>query len=871
MDQLDGPDAHENEGNENLVPDDEPEIQVRRPRLKRGASALRPVESSDDEEAEADPPAQPKVPNPPRRMPQIHGNQPLKEDTYSKKKREETKKILKDVDYIANNFPANTCSLRPRNFLKLDEYESDDPETTGSFLPESERKCFVCEQDNSPNGETELISCHGQISGEKRGAERISVDGRPLRICPTRFHLRCALNYNAGSFFLHYAAFPECQGKLLCPLHCCHSCNINHQKQSAYEPDLIECVKCMRAFHLSSCYPAGGRDLDVSIDVDGHKRTFEMIICPAHHVPTPKKKKNRASLNSSQGMEPKVEIRNHLKACSSVACVYEKPPKEVALIQCSKCIQSFHEECLEVKSLDGQPLPAVRDVCERCLCNDDLHINRPVIAYWPMDNKFYLAYIRDWYKYPTSKRNDKNFERLGYAVVEWIDGSDKKIMNIVPVYHLAPLIKKYIELFGKSQKDLWQDVFDKYDEFDLNRCPRAYKLVVSTGKTSKYFDPAIRQKPIDEGEFTNCGCSKKLAQRCVTTDCSNFADDKECPPACEKIGNGCGNRKISNCFIHPNIELRRSGEKGYGVFATDKIPANEFLSEYVGEIIDKPEKKKRLTDIENSKDFQANHYLMEINANWATDATRYGNITRYINHSCDPNSQSYTYGMYWYTRDSHLFYDKRNIIKTLKEIEKDEEITFTYDMEKSEFLPVCLCRSDNCDGGMSRKKNDRRRNDSNQSDDDNNTQRQRNKKRTKKRSKNHKRQSNSKSASGPPTKVAARDSLPCSSSQMPSTSSQMPSTSSQMPSTSTQSPQYFQFDTVFSPNSGSNSKKRVQEEPSLRASPRFKSPGVSAPRLSFNRGRSANSSISSQEDTESNGLTRKSARGRVPKKLFQGE
>uniref|UniRef100_A0A1I7U1W3 SET domain-containing protein n=1 Tax=Caenorhabditis tropicalis TaxID=1561998 RepID=A0A1I7U1W3_9PELO len=82
--------------------------------------------------------------------------------------------------------------------------------------------------------------------------------------------------------------------------------------------------------------------------------------------------------------------------------------------------------------------------------------------------------------------------------------------------------------------------------------------------------------------------------------------------------------------------------------------------------------------IVDSKDFQANHYLMEINANWTTDATRYGNITRYINHSCDPNSQSYTYIMYDLSeKDGRFYYDKRNIIKTMKEI-KNTIITYDY-------------------------------------------------------------------------------------------------------------------------------------------------------------------------------------------------
>lgn len=56
--------------------------------------------------------------------------------------------------------------------------------------------------------------------------------------------------------------------------------------------------------------------------------------------------------------------------------------------------------------------------------------------------------------------------------------------------------------------------------------------------------------------------------------------------------------------------------------------------EYAGEVIDYREFKSR------AKHAQNHYYFMALNGDEVIDATNMGNISRFINHSCDPNAET---------------------------------------------------------------------------------------------------------------------------------------------------------------------------------------------------------------------------------------
>lgn len=61
--------------------------------------------------------------------------------------------------------------------------------------------------------------------------------------------------------------------------------------------------------------------------------------------------------------------------------------------------------------------------------------------------------------------------------------------------------------------------------------------------------------------------------------------------------------------------------------------SGSFVDEYMGEVIDQHEMIKRM----KTKLYMNNNYMVQLKHDEIIDATRKGNITRFINHSCDPN------------------------------------------------------------------------------------------------------------------------------------------------------------------------------------------------------------------------------------------
>lgn len=88
------------------------------------------------------------------------------------------------------------------------------------------------------------------------------------------------------------------------------------------------------------------------------------------------------------------------------------------------------------------------------------------------------------------------------------------------------------------------------------------------------------------------------------------------------------NFPLISCDFSPKIELRKAGEMGFGVFAKADIEKNEYLCCYFGELFHVPEEYSDYTfDL-----------VMPNNAySFTVDSKKYGNISRYINHSYSPN------------------------------------------------------------------------------------------------------------------------------------------------------------------------------------------------------------------------------------------
>lgn len=74
------------------------------------------------------------------------------------------------------------------------------------------------------------------------------------------------------------------------------------------------------------------------------------------------------------------------------------------------------------------------------------------------------------------------------------------------------------------------------------------------------------------------------------------------------------------------------------------------MDEYIGEVIDQHEMVKRM----RKKMYINNNYMVQLKHDEIIDATRKGNITRFINHSCEPNCVAEKVYLHLYNYSIHF-------------------------------------------------------------------------------------------------------------------------------------------------------------------------------------------------------------------------
>jgi SET domain-containing protein len=122
------------------------------------------------------------------------------------------------------------------------------------------------------------------------------------------------------------------------------------------------------------------------------------------------------------------------------------------------------------------------------------------------------------------------------------------------------------------------------------------------------------------------------------------------------------------------IERRRSRIHGSGVFATRTISKNTRIIDYAGEKISNQESLRR----ERRYIKRGHIWCFKLTNRSVIDAGVGGNVARYINHSCRPNS-------YIDIKDGTIW------IRAARTIRKGEEITYNYNTD-GEGLIMCRCR-----------------------------------------------------------------------------------------------------------------------------------------------------------------------------------
>ncbi|BFG01808.1 probable histone-lysine N-methyltransferase [Drosophila madeirensis] len=173
---------------------------------------------------------------------------------------------------------------------------------------------------------------------------------------------------------------------------------------------------------------------------------------------------------------------------------------------------------------------------------------------------------------------------------------------------------------------------------------------------------------------------------CCGAGCINRMLMIECGPLCTN-GERCTNKRFQLHQCWP-CRVFRTEKKGCGITAELLIPAGEFIMEYVGEVIDSEEFERR--QHRYSKDRNRHYYFMALRGEAIIDATMRGNISRYINHSCDPNAETQKWTVNGELRIGFF---------SVKTILPGEEITFDYQYQRyGRDAQRCYCEAANCRG-----------------------------------------------------------------------------------------------------------------------------------------------------------------------------
>ncbi|MFS7991562.1 putative [histone H3]-lysine(4) N-trimethyltransferase chromatin remodeling SET family [Helianthus anomalus] len=115
------------------------------------------------------------------------------------------------------------------------------------------------------------------------------------------------------------------------------------------------------------------------------------------------------------------------------------------------------------------------------------------------------------------------------------------------------------------------------------------------------------------------------------------------------------------------VKVIKTQHCGWGVEAVEFIKKDDYIIEYVGEVIDNALREMRFRDMKAQG--ITKFYVFQVASNFNIDAKLKGNESRLINHSCDPNCTVERWEVNGETRLGFF---------ALRAIEPGEELTFDY-------------------------------------------------------------------------------------------------------------------------------------------------------------------------------------------------
>jgi len=153
------------------------------------------------------------------------------------------------------------------------------------------------------------------------------------------------------------------------------------------------------------------------------------------------------------------------------------------------------------------------------------------------------------------------------------------------------------------------------------------------------------------------------------------------------MGRSCSNCRFS-ALGRPKTQIfYKSDVVGFGICASEPIPADSLITEYVGEVIDEEEMRKRL------RQPMRHYYIMHFTKDLYIDAKNKGGPARFLNHSCQPNCRLEK----WQVGKCY-----RLGVFAERDLAEGEELTIDYKFDKvgNAQQIVCQCESLLCNGWL---------------------------------------------------------------------------------------------------------------------------------------------------------------------------
>ncbi|CAI9766640.1 unnamed protein product [Fraxinus pennsylvanica] len=162
-----------------------------------------------------------------------------------------------------------------------------------------------------------------------------------------------------------------------------------------------------------------------------------------------------------------------------------------------------------------------------------------------------------------------------------------------------------------------------------------------TGLDFRRLDPFLFR--VEGAHGCECVMCASGDSSCPCLDSDELLLSRECGPSC-RCEIGCGNR-VTQGGVSVKLKIVKDERKGWGLYAAELIPKGKFVCEYAGELLSTKEARRRqqmYDELASSgrlspallvvkEHLPSGNACMRINI----DATRVGNVARFINHSCD--------------------------------------------------------------------------------------------------------------------------------------------------------------------------------------------------------------------------------------------